>query len=119
MKLLIGVLIILLANTSAAFTTNVFLGKKLCTNNDNLCVKGSMEMDLKNNKLIFTGRVKKTVGKGILTIIMYSSETGIIELKKEIKGKYSEIIKLESNKFYKAKRFTKWSIQETYYKTFK
>src|SRR5690606_7664670 len=113
--LLISALTIISLN-AIAFTKNVILGDNLCTNDKKFCMKATIDHHYGSNKLSLHGRVKQTVGKGILTVYL-SSNDGSAYLEKEIDGKYSEIIRMSSDASYGSDRDTEWKVREIIYRT--
>ena len=118
MKLKTVIQIILFSLCSSlvmAGSDSVFLGKKLCTQNNTICIKGSMEYNYSNGKLLFHGRVKKTTKAGIFVIdmegITRKNELIRVHLQGSLKGKYSEIVRIESGKIIRNRRDIKWKIK--------
>lgn len=87
-----------------AGSNNVFLGKRLCSQDKQICVKGSMDYNYSEGVLEFHGRIKKTTKPGTLTIRMKGTskngETFYTSISTSLQGKYSELIKSESHPYY-------------------
>lgn len=104
---------------ATAGSTNIFLGQKICAENNSICVKGTLEYNYSRGRLVFHGRVKNSSEPGIFTIQVQ----GISEdnkfynafLRTKLSGKYSELVNIESGSVIKHRRDIDWTISRVSY----
>lgn len=125
MKIFRLFVIVTFVNYSAflwAGTTNVFLGKNICSKGNVICVKGTMDFNYTKGLMQFHGRVKEDASVGTLTVklkgITRKNERFSVSVSAELQGKYSEVFNVESDSSYRLKgqRGIKWSIQSVSYR---
>ena len=112
-------LLCMVCNFSVAGSSTVFLGKNICTKSKSVCVKGTMQYHYSKGLLTFHGRVKKTTKPGVLVIrvqgISKDNEFYSAYFQANLRGKYSEIIDIESDSVLKNRRDIKWKVRSVSY----
>lgn len=86
--------------TSTAFSRTLSSGETWCTPDETVCIKGSLTTDNGFRLLRYSGRLKSNSGPGELLIAITAHDADgdkhHIQLSSVIKGRYSEILKIDS-----------------------
>jgi len=102
--------------SSSMWSKTALLGKRVCSEDQDLCAKVTVDYDRRNSKLLMSGRVKrvKRAGRATLVIEAYRGDSLVqtIDIDFNVNGKWSQIIKAQSDKLYKIDSDVRFSFRK-------